>query len=287
MIACLICPSERPAVQFLAERSPFALLPLMGQSLLEYWMAHLVTLGCKSVLVLAHDRAEQVERLCGKGKRWGLEVEVVAEPRPFTPAQALLKYREKLGVPDANNVWVADHFPGMPELPLFESYAGFYRALAAWIPRAKTIDRVGIRELKPGVFVETHAYVAPDAQLRSPCWIGRNAFIGARAIVGPGSVVESGAFLEPDTEVAASYVSADTFVGRFAQIVDSLAWDNTLIDWQSGSAALVPDKFLLCGLGSRQARLEEGWFDRVAEAYSRNKAEVLMACKQLLMRKES
>jgi hypothetical protein len=100
-------------------------------------------------------------------------------------------------------------------------------------------------------------------------------------------VIENGAFLEPDTEVISSYIGPDTFVGRFAQISGSLAWYNALIDWQTGSAALVPDKFLLCGLGSRQARLEEGWLDRVAEAYARSKTEVVMAWKQMLMRKES
>jgi NDP-sugar pyrophosphorylase family protein len=51
MIACLICPSDKPSVQLLAERVPFALVPLMGQTLLEYWLAHLAVAGFKSVLL--------------------------------------------------------------------------------------------------------------------------------------------------------------------------------------------------------------------------------------------
>lgn len=287
MIACLICPSEKTGVQLMAERAPLALMPLMGQTLLEYWMTHLAAAGCKRVLVLAHEQVDRIQNVCGTGKRWGLEIEVAAEPRPFTPAQALLKYGEQLSASDANNVWTVDHFPGVPESPLFESYSGFFAAMEAWIQRARTIDRVGIHEIRPGVFVDVQACVAPDAQLLAPCWVSRHSFVGARSVVGPGTSVESGAFIEPDTEVVRSYVGPGTFVGRFARISGSIAWENTLVDWQTGSAAFIPDRFLLCGLGPQPVHHDETWLSRFAELCSRNKTEAVMACKHLLMRKES
>ena len=63
MKALLICPSERPAVRLLAPNAPLSNVPLLGQSLLEYWLSHLACSGLTQALILAGDRPEKVRAL--------------------------------------------------------------------------------------------------------------------------------------------------------------------------------------------------------------------------------
>src|SRR5437773_1630738 len=91
MKTILICPSERPAVGALAESAPLVTQPLLGQSLLEYWLAYVASAGVKQVCVLASEGLQEIQELAGDGARWGLALEVIQEFRELTPAQALLK----------------------------------------------------------------------------------------------------------------------------------------------------------------------------------------------------
>ena len=150
--------------------------------------------------------------------------------------------------PSANLIAVLDHFPGKADYPLFASYQHWFSGLRQWIPSALTVDRVGTNEVRPGVWMGCHSHVSPAAVLRPPCWIGQYVFVGARAVIGPGAVIEDGSFVEPAAELAESWVGAETFVGQFARITNSLAWGNTLINRLTGSAVQVADPFLLCAL---------------------------------------
>src|SRR5262245_25043468 len=113
MKVLLICPWERPNIQLLADETSLAGIPLLGQSLVEYWMSHLAMSRVKEVLVLADPRAEQIQAIVGGGERWGLSVTVTTESRELTPAQALLKYDKELtpNAPLKNGIGVLDHFP--------------------------------------------------------------------------------------------------------------------------------------------------------------------------------
>jgi NDP-sugar pyrophosphorylase family protein len=287
MKVLLICPSERAAVGLLAERVPLCVVPLLGQSLLEYWLTHLAGSGVKQVMILASDRPEQVVAMTGHGERWGLTVTVVEESRELTPAQALLKYEKELDPATAQRcIAVLDYFPGLPEFPLFTSYQALFSALQAWMPKARTPDRVGVREVQPGVWVGLHSHLSPQAKLAAPCWIGRNVFVGAHALLGPATIVEDGAFIEPAATIAHSVVGPDTFVGRLAELANSVAWGSTLINWQTGSLTKVPDPFLLCALRQPRPPHSPGWFARLSELYSRNKADVHLLWKHFLMNKE-
>src|SRR5947207_3108663 len=53
MKALLICPSERPGVAELAEAAPLSNIPLLGATLLEYWLTYLAGNGCKHARELA------------------------------------------------------------------------------------------------------------------------------------------------------------------------------------------------------------------------------------------
>src|SRR5439155_5723407 len=142
---------------------------------------------------------------------------------------------------------VLDHFPGTTRR-LFDSYTDLFTGLIDWLPRAKMPDRVGVRELQPGIWVGSHTRIATNAQLHAPCWIGQNVFIGAGAVIGPMAVVEDRAFVEPGAEITASMIGPDTFVGQLASLNGALAWGSTLIQWKSGLCTNVAEAFLLCSL---------------------------------------
>lgn len=248
MKALLICPSSRPEVNELARTAPLAATPLLGESLVEYWLTNLALSGAKEVRILADDRPEYIRAIVGKGERWGLRADVVAESRELTPAQAQIKHTDFFPAGETTTpVFVLDHFPGTPQL-LFASYAKLYAALIRWMPHALTADRVGVHEIRPGVWVHRQARISRGAKIKGPCWIGQRAYIGPGAVLGPGTVVEDRAFVEGGAEIVRSIVGADTFVGRPAALQSSFAWGGILVNWKTGSCAEISDAFLLCGL---------------------------------------
>ncbi len=288
MNALLICPSPRPAVSHLSELAPLAAVPLLGESLLEYWLTDLALAGVKQVRILADDRPEQIAALIQNGARWGITVEVSAASRELAPAQAQLKYAQEFPSASSQDVIATlDHFPGVPGRKLFNSYAELFAALTEWMPKARTVDRVGVRELRPGIWVGMHAHISPEAELRAPCWIGRCVYVGARAIIGPGAVVEDRSFVEGGAEIANSVVGRDTFVGQLLALQDSFALGHTLANWKSGACTKITDAFLLSALRRpAAARHSEGLLDRLVEIYSRNKEDLQMFWKHFLMNKE-
>jgi NDP-sugar pyrophosphorylase family protein len=287
MTTLLICPSARPSVASLSRNVPLANVSLLGQSLLEYWLSALALRGVRKSIVLAHDQPDLVADVVGTGQRWGIEASVVSESRELTPAEALLKYGSQLDpIPRPDAIAVLDHFPGRPEFPLFTSYAAAFQALRAWLPWAVTVDRVGFNESQIGVWVGCHSHVSPQARLTPPCWIGQHAFIGAGATVGPGAMVEDGSFVEPGAEVVESWIGSDTFVGQFARIYGSLAWGNLLINWQTNSAIDIADPFLLCALRRPRQSRSANWVKKLSDMYARNKGEMGLIWKHLLLHKE-
>lgn len=256
MKALLICPADRPAVACLAENAPLAVAPLLGRSLAEYWIEALSTRGAKHVLVLASDRPHQVRDVLGDGARWGVKIDVLPQGRELTVEEARRKY-----VPDAPDgsapaepveTVLMDHLPGLDELPLFETYAGWFAALQAFLPRAVTPDRIGAREVHPGVWIGLHAQVAPTAQLHAPCWIGEHALISDGVVIGPGAIVEDRAIVESGARVTQSVVGPETFVGEMISVHQSLAHGSTVVNWQTDSCLRVPDAFFLCSLNERR-----------------------------------
>jgi len=247
MKTILICPAERENVAALAESAPLSNLPVFGKSLVEHWLEHLASLGAKEIFILASDRPEKVRAIVGDGARWGIRAEVFPEIRELTPAEARAKYQAD------DDATLIDHLPGAAEFPLFTNYADHFKALREWLPRAATTpDRIGVREIKRGVWAGLHAHISPEAELRAPCWIGENVFVGAHAIVGPDAVLENNSFVESGAEISNSVVGAETFAGEFTEIHDSIALGNTLVNWELGSTIKVSDAFLLCPLANRE-----------------------------------
>jgi len=258
MKALLICPAKPDHLAALTETVPLATAPILGKTLLEYWLEQLVIRGAREIFVLASDRPEQVLALAADGARWGLQVSVHPEVHELTPAEARTKYREvgdARWLPAPHDTVFMDHLPAQPEFPLFTSYAAWFAAVMNWLPRAATPDRIGVREIKPGVWTGRHSRIAPDAELHAPCWLGEHVFIGSGASIGPRAVVEDRTFIEAGAKVTESIIGPETFVGEFTEIQDSLAWGDTLINWKFDSCLKVPDSFLLSPLKPRHSSL--------------------------------
>jgi hypothetical protein len=254
MNALLICPAERPATRFLAQTTPFAALHAFAKPLVIYWLEHLAALGAKCVLILATDRPEQIRALVGDGARWGLHVEVLAESRELSPDEARDKYCGGASrcLPAPDDISVMDHFPGLPGHPLFKSYANWFDGLRALMPRVTAAGQNDVREIKPGIWVSARARVSPGAELRAPCWIGPHTVVAADTVIGPMAVIEDRVMVEPGVEIANSSVAPETFVGRLAELKNSVADGSILINWRSASCTRVPDAFLLCSLAKRR-----------------------------------
>src|SRR5436305_218999 len=230
MKGLLICPATPPALRSLSETAPLASVPLLGQGLIAYWLSHFAATGIREVLVLSHDRTDELEKVVGDGRRWGLNVQWVEETRELTRAQALAKYEHELGTPDPQNrIAVMDRFPGQTK-SLFSSSQALHAGLVDWMPKARTADRVGIKELKPGVWAGLNCQLAANLQIAAPCWIGKNVCLGAGTVVRPGTIIEDGAFVEGASSLSASWVGAHTFVGKCSEVSRCLAQGSTLIN---------------------------------------------------------
>src|SRR5262245_29662808 len=170
MSAILVCPSPGPAVERLASFAPLAAIPFLGESLVEYWLTHLAVSGFRQVRILAHDRPNYIAAIAGDGARWGHEIEVIEESRDLTAAQAQIKYAisRKSAKTGSDEIIVLDHFPGATQ-PLFTCYSDLFNGLLDWLPLALTPDRVGVRELRPGIKVGWHTRISSGAQLHAPC----------------------------------------------------------------------------------------------------------------------
>jgi len=282
----LICPSDRTGIRLLAQPMPLVLTPMLGQGLVEYWLSHLACENVKDVDLLVHDHPELMRATVGLGDRWGMKVQVVSESRELTPAQILLKYeKEPLCLQDG--IELLDHFPGFPEQNLFESFAGWFAGLCAWIPHALMPDRVGVREFRPGIWTGLHTFISPEATLHAPCWIGRNVFIRRGAVIGPNAIIEDGAIIESAAAIMDSQVGPDTFVGEASDLKESLAWGSTLVNWKTGSSTQVPDAFVLCALRQQPVPAAGSWFERLKELCSGAKPEEdEMIFKHFLFNKE-
>lgn len=249
MNALLICPADRPAVVDLAQRGPLVIAPLLGRSVLEYWIEALAARGAQRITVLAADRPNRVRDHVGDGRRWGVQLEIMPMAHEPTVEEASARFTR--AAVTAADVILVDHLPGRPDLPLFESYAGWFAAQRAWMPQAVTPGRIGVRERSPGVWVGLRAEIDPSAELTAPCWVGDYARIGAHVRLGPGAILGDRVVVEEGARILESVVGPDTLVGKYVSVQHSLADGALLTNWETRSTVQVPDPFLLADLGAR------------------------------------
>lgn len=265
MKAVVICPAERPAVQALARKKPLVLVPMLGRSPIEYALAHLASLGARRVDILVTDRPDAVRAVVGMGEAWGIKVEIHPESRELTVEEARLKFsKNEAGgwLPAPLDVFVLDRLPQLLDRPLWESYGGWFAAVADMMPLAVKMH-VGMREVSPGVFMGLRTRVAESARLNAPCWLGNNALLGARAVVGPVAVVDDAAYLDEGAEVVGSVIGPKTYVGSLTEVRNSFAWGSDLLNLKNGSHVEVTDSFLMSDLSPSGQRISSPWFGRL------------------------
>gem|GEM_PF-383135 len=251
MNAILICPAERPAVPALSDACPLVNLPIFGKSLLTHWLEHLATSQIKKVKILAADRPEELRAAVGNGARWGLVIEVIPETRELNFEEARQKYGPDSRMQflnDAGKIFRADHLPSLSEKNLFDSYSEFFLTVESWFSCAAAHGRVGLRQIKPGVWVGMRSRISSSASLRAPCWLGENVRIGKNAIVGPNAIIEDNVVVDAGAEISETYIASETLIGALTRLHESLAIGNTLINWRNASTTKIPDPFLMCAL---------------------------------------
>ncbi len=251
MKALLICPASRPAVPHLADSGPLATAPILGGCLAVHWIEHLAAMGAREITILAAGGCDRVLAAVGDGAQWGVRVSVIDsnfEPTREAAAERYRPHGEPGWLPAPYDIVPLSHLPGCPQMALFEGYANWFAALAAWMPMALTPARVRVKEVRPGVWIGSRARVSADAELIAPCWVGDQAVVGAGATVGAGAILEDRSVVGARATVTQSWVGPDTSVGPMTSVAHSLAWGSTLIDWRTDSMLRVPDPFLLCSL---------------------------------------
>lgn len=251
MKALVICPADRKAVAALARRRPLALTPFLGQPVLGHALTFLASQGAKEIVVLAADRPDRIRKFVGRGEAWGVKIEVIPEARELSVDEARAKYptADRKWLPVPNDVYLLDRLPQLPAYPLWESYAGWHAALLAWLPRA-AVEKVGMREFSPGVYVGLRVRVAESTKLQAPAWIGSNVWLGPRAIIGPDTIIEDDVYVDDGAEISRGVVGPKTYVGAMTEVRQSLAWGRDLLNLTSGSVTEVTDHFLLGDLGA-------------------------------------
>jgi len=257
MKAIVICPDRRREVTFLARKTPLALVPVLGPSVLAHWLTALAERGVKEVVIMASDRPDQVRAAVGRGERWGLKIEVLAEARELSVAEA----QKRFGL---ENVVVADRLPVLPEKPLFENHAGFFNALKAWLPDAGKA-RVGVREIAPGVWAGLGCKIETSAKIIAPCWLGENVWVRNGATVGPDAFIEDTAMVDNDAEITAGWIGQRTYVGALTQVRNSFAWADGLLNHTNESFTEIVDAFLLGDLqGKHGFERSSPWYGQLA-----------------------
>jgi hypothetical protein len=254
MKSLVICPGDRPEVAHLAEHVPLVVAPLLGKSLIEYWLEALSSRGVRHVVLLVCDRPHQVRAVVGTGARWGLTIDLVTQSAELAIETARQRFRPPAepGWTEDGDVLLLDHLPGQPQHRMFESYAAWFAAVMAFVPRAATAARIGAREIQPGVWVGLHAQIHRSARLHAPCWIGEHTAIGPGACIGPGALLDDRVVIEEGARVTQSIIQPETFVGPLISVENSLAHGSTLVNWKTGSCLQVPDGFFLCSLSERR-----------------------------------
>ncbi len=267
MNALLICPAERPGMEHLIKAAPLAGVPVFGQSLVEHWLDDMARKRATHVRVLAADRPHLIRSLLDDGSRWGFKLEVLPERMELSPKEALAQFASCSTDPvkDLDHVFVMDHLPGFPKYKLFEDYAAFFAALTSRLNAVTLADRIGLREIEPGIWVGLRTRIDRTARLHAPCWIGEHVSIGPDCEIGPMAVLEDRVFVDHGAWVEQSYVTSDSYVGEFVELRHSLAWGARLINWQNGSFLQVPDDFLLSGFKRpKPLRAGSNWLGRLA-----------------------
>ncbi|WP_009965273.1 nucleotidyltransferase [Verrucomicrobium spinosum] len=250
MNAILVCPDSRPAETPFRGTKPLGLMPILGEPLLFRWLSELAGKGHTHVLILAADRPDHVRDAVAGGRYWGLHVEVVAVPRELTPEEAELRYGHRLPLTGRPLVIVTDHLPGTGRAArrLWSTRRQTHEYLSQTLQMPEVCGGLTMRQCQPGIWISTKAVVHPSARLEAPLWIGPHVTVKSGARMGPNTVLETGCTVDRDATVIESWLGPDTYLGAGAELRESHAWGEHLVDWKDHTSLEVRDAFVMHNL---------------------------------------
>jgi hypothetical protein len=222
-------------------------MPILGEPLLFRWLSELAGKGHTHVLILAADRPDQIREAVAGGRYWGLHVEVAAVPREFTPEEAELRYVHCLPLKARPQVIVMDHLPGTERVArrLWGTRRQTHEYLTRTLQTPEVCGSLTMRQSEPGIWISTKAVVHPSARLEAPVWIGSHVTVKSGARIGPNTVLETGSTVDRDATVIESWLGPDTYLGAGAELRESHAWGDHLVDWKDHTSLEVRDAFVM------------------------------------------
>jgi NDP-sugar pyrophosphorylase family protein len=288
MKTILICPSQNSNVAYLTESCPPVNLPMLGDTLLAYWLEYLAGKNIKHIHLLVTDRPDDVRAAVGDGSKWGVTLEIHATLNEMEAGEARKAF--KSGPPEEwpeepRDVLRLDSLPGLERPGIFASYQEWFKALNPWMEKLIQMQRLGMKEIMPGVWVGRRTKISGSARLIAPCWIGDHAKVGPNAVIGPHAYLEDEVVADESCEIVNSWVGPETFIGKLIHVHDSLAWGSHLINWKNSSYLHVPDAFLMSSLarpGKRIRSLAPGRFASAVQNGFNRPWDAVLAMKQKL-----
>lgn len=243
--ALLILPSARPSMAAVSQGRPLTLCHFLGSPVLDHALRAVAEDQATHVTIVVRDGFEAIHDYVSDGNPWGLTIDLVdgrldAGQGDVSPRQP--EYADGM-------VHYLDALPQAPHVPIFESAAAWHRAHAELAPILMP-NVVGMREVKPGVWVSLQASVSKGAQLVAPCCIGKDTQVNAGATVGPNACVEAACIIDSEAQIVDSTVAEATYVGSLTSIHGSIASGASLLNWRNDSLTEVTDSFLLAPMAS-------------------------------------
>ncbi len=225
---------------------PFVLWPVLGKTVLDYWLDEAVRVGVPSVTIEAIDRPHLLRRWLDQRDLWSRTIQIQSQP---------------VGE-DASERVLMDHLPGRTEAGPPDGARSlllhWYRLQVEALQQRKSEIVCLDHEVQPGVWAGPGARIDQGAVLTAPCWIGSYARVGANCRVGPDAFIGPGAYLDEDVEAAESVVCADTYVGSHTSLNKMAAQGGLLLDFEKGLAVEVADPFVIGHINGSPAAPSSG-----------------------------
>jgi hypothetical protein len=285
-LAIPVAPIEA-AMEPLLRRRPLPLLPVMGKPLVHFQLEAASSLGFDRVLVLSDDRPNATRDEVGGGERWGLDVEVRAVGRGmpidaqmtrigphgadiFILAPGVLlppadtegeRTPPEQGLMDDHGWvlarWTGDHgtggtFPPAPGCERCQCWRvdtpeGFFATHMDLLRDAGSAVIPGF-EVSPGIIVARGSRFSLGAVIDTPVFVGAYARCSHRANLGPSVAVGDHAFIDDEATLKKAVVLPGTYVGRLLDVDGVILDGQTIVNPETGSAAVIGDDLLLADL---------------------------------------
>jgi len=148
--------------------------------------------------------------------------------------------------------------------------------LADLIPAQRTIlsgsnhiPALSGRQIEPGIWVGRNAYIAADAQLTPPLYIGANTRINSGAILSSNSVVSQDCVIDSETHVEDALIMPGTYVGTMLELRRSVVEKSRITHIDLATPVVVADDFIL-------GDLQVGYWQSACSALIRRSAAAFL-----------